>query len=418
MERRRVYISLSIAITLLFLGLGGFVYKRSYVRLWETVCGLGPSIKFYFCETLGIAHITDVKVIKPSNVLMSELLPLPSTLNMFWLKTQAYFKVLFNGANLSAYFAWLGWKLEYVVGIAVVLIHVFLLLSLLIKTIYNTPNEKQGQDTKPLRIFKRISGATYQPIKRFVVDYREFLSENRKWKTAWCLIWFGNINFLSIIVAFFSYYLYFSASFEIASIYPQIINLFKDLLLVIRHFPWIITGALAWIIFKRIREKLGKAVLQRNESRNCGFIKELPIVSMSCGSMGKKKTTLTTDMTLSQTVMFRQEAFVRLQKQGLQVQLLPHGRPSADRDPQREHFGRAEGNRSTLGQGVLRQRLRPLPGGQLRVRVRGGLPLLWRHAVRAGGRQGRGRRDLPQQRRGCHGRGATGGDGGFCSVME
>ena len=32
-------------------------------------------------------------------------------------------------------------------------------------------------------------------------------------------------------------------------------------------------------------------VLQHHEARNCGFIKELPIVSMSCGSMGKRKTT-------------------------------------------------------------------------------------------------------------------------------
>ena len=34
---------------------------------------------------------------------------------------------------------------------------------------------------------------------------------------------------------------------------------------------------------------------------------------MSCGSMGKRKTTLITDMALSQEVMFRQEALKRLQ---------------------------------------------------------------------------------------------------------
>ena len=48
---------------------------------------------------------------------------------------------------------------------------------------------------------------------------------------------------------------------------------------------------------------------------------ELPIVSMSCGSMGKKKTTLITDMVLSQEVMFRQKALQILQTNDMK---LPH----------------------------------------------------------------------------------------------
>ena len=43
-----------------------------------------------------------------------------------------------------------------------------------------------------------------------------------------------------------------------------------------------------------------------------GFINERPIVFMVCGTMGKKKTTLITDMALSQEVMFRDKALERL----------------------------------------------------------------------------------------------------------
>ena len=88
-------------------------------------------------------------------------------------------------------------------------------------------------------------------------------------------------------------------------------------------FPVVLTGTIAWIIFTRIREKIAMQVLQHHEARNCGFIKELPIVSMSCGSMGKRKTTHITDMSLSQTVMFRQEAFTRLQKQDMKFPFFP-----------------------------------------------------------------------------------------------
>ena len=59
------------------------------------------------------------------------------------------------------------------------------------------------------------------------------------------------------------------------------------------------------------------------EARNCGFINELPIVSMTCGSMGKKKTTIITDMALSQEVLFRQKAFELLKKNDMKFPFFP-----------------------------------------------------------------------------------------------
>ncbi|MBQ8308247.1 MAG: hypothetical protein IJX96_00260 [Clostridia bacterium] len=73
----------------------------------------------------------------------------------------------------------------------------------------------------------------------------------------------------------------------------------------------------------RMREKIALQVLWYHEARDCGFIKELPIVTMTCAPMGMKKTTTTTDMSLSQTVMFRQEAFARLQKQDMKFPFFP-----------------------------------------------------------------------------------------------
>ena len=320
---RRVHIALSIVITAVFLCIGAFLCTRSYVRLWETITELGSSIKFYFCEIFEIENTTKVEVIEPSDVLVEEVVPLPATPLMFWLKFRVYFTLLVNGSHLGKYFTRIGVGIGNISRVLVLLLPIMILAVILVKQIYNTPNTKHNQDSRPLRLCKKISGVTFQPIKRFVLGYRQFLDKNPKWKAVWLWIWLGNINFLSIVVAFISYYFYFAVSFDILSLYPQVINLFKDLLLVIRHFPWFITGTVAWIIFTNIREKIGTATLQYHEARDCGFIKELPIVSMSCGSMGKKKTTLTTDMSLSQTVMFRQEAFKRLQKQDMKFPFFP-----------------------------------------------------------------------------------------------
>ena len=324
-KTRKLHIVLSVIITVAFVCIGIFWCTKSYERLWEAFCELGVSLKFYFCEIFGIEQSVSPSepVIPPSNVLDGELSVLPATPNVFWLKMQAYFMLLINGTHLGLYFTNLSSWLGSFAKVLLVIFPVIIVLGVCIKRLYNRPNTKHNHDTLPLRVFKHLSGTMYQLIKKFVLGYSQFLKENSRWKTAWLWIWLGNLNFLSIIVAFIGYYLYFSVSFDVASLYPQVVAFLKDLLLVLRYFPWFLTGTIAWLIFKRIREKIGIQVLQHNEARNCGFIKELPIVSMSCGSMGKRKTTLITDMALSQTVMFRQEAFKRLQKQDMKFPFFP-----------------------------------------------------------------------------------------------
>ncbi len=319
---RKVYIALSVVITAIFLIIGIAYCTKSYERLWETICGVGSSVKFYFSEIFELENNTPVDVIQPSETLQGEMVAMPTTASVFWLKFKVFFTLL-NGSNLGGYFEIIGQKLEIISRFLLLLLPVAILVVIVVKKIYATPNVRHNQDTRPLRIVKKISGVTYQPIKRFIWGYKRYLDETTHWKTAWIWIWLANVNFLSIGVAFISYYFYFAVSFDIPSLYPQIVNLLKDLLLVLRYFPWLLTGTIAWIIFTRVREKIGMQVLYHHEARNCGFIKELPIVSMSCGSMGKRKTTHITDMSLSQTVMFRQEAFTRLQKQDMKFPLFP-----------------------------------------------------------------------------------------------
>ena len=323
MNLRKIHIALSVVITAIFLCIGIFWCTQSYERLWETISGVWSSVKYYFCEIIEMENTTPVDVIQPSEILQGEITVIPTTSSTFWLKFRVFFALPVNGSHLGGYFGTLGQKMELVSRVLLLLLPVAILAVIIVKKIYSTPNTRHNRDTRPLRAVKWISRYTYQPLKRFILGYKRYLDAAPKWKTAWLWIWLANVNFLSIFVAFISYYFYFAVSFDIPSLYPQIVNLLKDLLLVIRYFPWFLTGTIAWIIFTRIREKIAMQVLQHHEARNCGFIKELPIVSMSCGSMGKRKTTHITDMSLSQTVMFRQEAFTRLQKQDMKFPFFP-----------------------------------------------------------------------------------------------
>ena len=324
-KTRKIYIALSIVITAAFVCIGIFWCTKSYLRLWETLGELCAALKFYFCELFGIEQnlVPNEPIIPPSEVLNGELNLLPTTSNVFLLKLQAYFMLLINGSHLGLYFTNISTSLGDFAKVLLMILPAVIVLIICVKRLYDRPNTKHNQDTLPLRAFKRLGGTMYQPIKKFVLDYKQFLDENSRWKIAWLWIWLGNLNFLSILVAFFAYYFYFAISFDIVSLYPRVVTLLKDLLLVVKFFPWFLMGMIAWLIFKCIRENIGEQILQHHEARNCGFIKELPIVTMTCGSMGKKKTTLTTDMALSQTVMFRQEAFKRLQKQDIKFPFFP-----------------------------------------------------------------------------------------------
>ena len=107
------------------------------------------------------------------------------------------------------------------------------------------------------------------------------------------------------------------------TIYTQFVKLAIDLQPLLRFFPWWSLLIVTYVLFEHWRKKFALNKLRKCEAKNCGFINALPIVSMTCGSMGKRKTTMITDMALSQEVMFRQKAFDILQKADMKFPYFP-----------------------------------------------------------------------------------------------
>ena len=112
-------------------------------------------------------------------------------------------------------------------------------------------------------------------------------------------------------------------SFDVSSLYIQVYKLILDLAPFFSIVPlpvWIIVGVIVYFYMCR---NIGYARLNHYERRDRGFINERPIVSMVCGTMGKKKTTILTDMALSQEVMFRDKAFEKLLEADLKFPNFP-----------------------------------------------------------------------------------------------
>lgn len=318
---RRFNIIVTIVISGIFLGLL-FVFWQSYARFCEACKDFGLSVAYYFCELFGADYSFTPTVTQYSDVLQWEIF-LPGDFNEFTISASNFFVMLTDKENFAGYWSAVGDVMLVVAKAIAIILPCVLVLFLVIVRLYRQENTNHNQDTKPLKIFKWLAAKTYQPIKRAVLSYREYLSEHKWVWICWIVLWVFHLNAASIVMGFLAYYFYFVLSFDVMGLYVQVCKLFIDLQVIFRHFPWWSIATVCWLLFNRWRKNIALSRLRHFEARNCGFINELPIVSMSCGSMGKKKTTLITDMVLSQEVMFRQKALSILQGSDMKFPYFP-----------------------------------------------------------------------------------------------
>lgn len=323
MNRRRVFnICLSVLLTAAFALLAVFVFSDSYLRFGEAVKDFGLSVGYYFCTLFGIEHNIVPSVTEYSSVMDWSIL-LPSDFEGFTSQSKSFFALLIDGENFASYWSKVGDVMLVLLKVVAIMLPCLLILWLVIWRLYKSGNTKHNKDTVPLRVFKKLSEWIYRPLKITIASFVNFLRENRAVWMLWVGIWAFNLNAASIVMGFLAYYFYFVLSFDVANLYVQVCKLLIDLQVIFRHFPWWCIAFVCWLLFDHWRKCIAQNRLRHFEARNCGFINELPIVSMACGSMGKKKTTLITDMVLSQEVMFRQKALEILQQNDMKFPYFP-----------------------------------------------------------------------------------------------
>ena len=320
--KKIICIVASVLITIFFIYLAISHFSNSYLRLGETFRDLWNSMKYYFFEIFEMEHDTKATV-KDYSEIMKWDVSIPETPEDAKVDMENYMNLLVDKENLNYYNYTVGVKIGDFARILLIVLPFIVLLCILIKMLYLRPNHKHGQETIPLKVFKTITKCTYHPIKRVVLGYFAFLQENRKILDLWLVIWLMNLNLMSIVVAFVAYYLYFSVSCDILGLYGQFVKLILDLEIAVKTVPIYIFLPFLWVMFENFRRTIAAGILNHFELKNRGFINSLPIVSMTCGSMGKKKTTLITDMALSQEVMFRQKAYELLKANDMRFPNFP-----------------------------------------------------------------------------------------------
>lgn len=305
------YICLSICIACLLCSV--FIFPNAFIRISESFNDLWNSICFYVKELFNPNINATPTVNDYSSVPASPIFGLPETWEEFQIKYKAFWKLFFSFKNIQAYLTnGSDFLYNFCQIVLILVIPLALLFIILFQRYLNKNVVKDNVDSKPLTFYKYLQLKIYKPVNNWCLTFLDFINTHKNYKTFCLLLWLYNFNVFTIIIEFIAFYLYFVVSFDFVNIYRQFYKLFCDLSVVISFIPtflWVIIG---YFLFCRIRKNIGYKGLYHNESKDCGFINERPIVTMCCGSMGKKKTTMITDMALSENVILRDKALEKM----------------------------------------------------------------------------------------------------------
>lgn len=299
-----------MGLSVIFLILAAFVYRSSIIRLLEAFRDLGLSLAYYFCTIFGIKNVPVATV--------ANLSALPSPLaESFEIFAKQFVLFWITFINKEVFLAYIGSFLASTLvfsSLAIIFILVIVICFYSFKSILLEPNQKHGQLTKPLRLHYRFIEKAYNPVKFWLVSCYEFLIAHRKYLAVFLVIWLLNLNVFTIVAEAMAFLFYFSVSFDIFNLGVQGFKLLNDLTYTYNGLPLMIWIPIALLVFDYLRKKVGYQMLRKMEGADRGFIKSLAIVSLICGTMGKKKTTVITDMALSQNNIFREQALATLYK--------------------------------------------------------------------------------------------------------
>jgi len=300
---------IAAATTLGFVAVSIFIFPKGIIRVKESFIDLWYSLLYYIEELIEVGINVRPTVNDYSVVPFTPIFNLPETWEEFVLLWNKYWELFITKTNLQSYFSSVGDTVGNTAKFILIAgVPLFLIVFMLFRRYLTKHNNDYNRDSKPLQLAKQFGEKVYLPVKRWIQSYVAFLRENDKHYKLWLLIWCYNFNVIVMGIEFVAFYLYFVVAFDFLNIYRQIYKLLCDLSVSVAFLPVWVWFCLGMWIFLHVRKKIALQILRHHEAMNCGFINERPIVTMTCGTMGKKKTTMITDMMLLQEKMFRDKA--------------------------------------------------------------------------------------------------------------
>ncbi|MBQ7343312.1 MAG: hypothetical protein IJW53_00940 [Clostridia bacterium] len=313
-----------IGITLFFLSLIPWLFNIQHLRIWESLIDVKNSAIFYVSELFELNLSGQLTVLEFTKTPLTMPLNLPNTWEEFTLLWGQYWDLFITEENFNKYTMWLSDILYYSSKFLVIVMPIFMVIYMAMQFKSADGNNNYNEDSKALKKWRRFEKKVYVPIKNWVKGFIGFVKENPYYYKAWLWIWAYNFNIIAIVIEFIAYYLYIISSMEFVTLYIQVLKLLMDLSTMIDFFPGIVWFTFGLIVTHIIRTKIGYNRLEHYEHKDRGFVNERSIVIMLYGTMGSKKTTIVTDISISQEIMFRDKAFELILENDMMFPFFPY----------------------------------------------------------------------------------------------
>ena len=317
----RHYICIVITITFALLTI--FYFTLAHKRIYESFFDIISSILFYFKELFNLKYEVNPTVNEFSKVSVLMPINLPKKFEDFKNILVIYGKMLFEKENYLNYCAFLKKYLEKICYITLLILP-FIMSFIIIYSLRDNVNNDYNEDTKALKFWKKyVENKFYYPLKKWMIEFINFIKDNKIYLIVWILLWGYSFNLITIIIEFIAYYLFIIACFDMTSIYTQLIKLLLDLDVMVKFIPKFIWVSLIIYILDIYRKRIGYIRLNHMELKNRGYINDRPICFMMNGTMGSYKTTVVADATISLDIILRNKAFELIQENDLKFPFFP-----------------------------------------------------------------------------------------------
>lgn len=312
-----------VGITIAFLLFSVFYFRYADDRIVESFIDLKNSFLYYSNNLFNLNLSGKITINEFSSCPFALPFNLPNTWDDFKILWGNYWSLWASKENFINYMESLGNGVYYLSKVLLIVLPLLLVFLVIKSFSKKTMDNDYNIDTKPLQKWKQFEKKVYLPVKDWIKSFIQFVIEREFYWRLWFLIWFYNFNGIAILIEFLAYYLYFVCAFKTLTLYIQAIKLLADLSVLISFFHPVIWAMAGLVLLNALCKKMGYEKLEHMELKNRGYINERPIVLMLNGTMGSKKTTMITDIALSQEIMFRDTAFEKILKTDLKFPFFP-----------------------------------------------------------------------------------------------
>ena len=294
-------------ITCISLGLG-VLFPNSLPRIAEALRDLLFSLGYYVAEIFVNgknpvpAPVVDLQSWKFTDQIWVPVRILPETWEEFVTLWNNYWGLFFSGDNFLAYLSAIGNFFFYLSRFLLILLPLVMVVVLKLNDYKNKRCTTRNLESSQLRSFKSFLFKRIYPMIAWCKDFVAFLKENSEWYKMWLVLWCLHFNVFALVIAFFAYYFYFVASFDLLSLYGQVLKLLNDLTPIIRFIPGIIWFCAGAWLYNHICRSMAFARLYYAERCNRAFLRGRGVLTTLYGPPGAGKTDSVKGMALSSEI--------------------------------------------------------------------------------------------------------------------